>query len=290
LERVSLFCPDDKGRLHRTGDCMTCESCRRTYPIHDGKLIEILPSAPSIAPEFSQGYAEGYREEFNKPFTWDKDAMAWGAPEKRAPRWIERRKRQVRWIESLLTQGRSVPEVFCDISGGAGYYTLEYAQKFKWVIHCDLSIGSLNYVHEKAKARGIDNIVFLRIDYFRPPYHHNLPLMLCCDTLIRGPVHEKMLLESIKNSLAPDGRALVDFHNWWHNPIRRMKLLKQNFPTQGSYSRKQADELLRGAGDLEFEYFPFFQEFEQSGIVGKIGAKILPPTRLAYRFRAGTSA
>ena len=119
---------------------------------------------------------------------------------------------------------------------------------------------------------------FPGIDYFRPPFNHNVPLMLCCDTLIRGPVHEKMLLESIKNSIAPGGRRLVDFHNWWHNPIRRMKLLKQNFPTQGSYTRKQTDELMR-VGGLEFEYFPFFQEFEQSGIVGKIGAKILPPTR-----------
>ena len=80
--------------------------------------------------------------------------MAWGAPRSARPRWIERRKRQVRWIESLLTAGGSTPEVFCDISGGAGYYTLEYARKFKWVIHCDLSISSLNYVYEKAKVPG----------------------------------------------------------------------------------------------------------------------------------------
>ena len=112
-----------------------------------------------------------------------------------------------------------------------------------------------------------------------------MPLILCCDTLIRGPAHEKLLLESIKNCLAPGGQALVDFHNWWHNPIRRMKLLKANFPPHGSYSRKQTDELFCGAGGLEFEYFPFFQEFEQSGILGRIGSMIFPPTRLAYRFR-----
>jgi SAM-dependent methyltransferase len=253
-------------------------------------LIELLPKAASIDRSFWQRYADSHAEEFNKPFVWDKAAMAWGAPERRTPRWVGRRKRQVRWIESLLTQSPPVPDVFCDILGGAGYYTLEYAHHFRWVMHCDLSVGSLNYVHEKAQTRSIDNIVFLRIDYFRPPFNHNLALLLCCDSLIFGPVHERMLLDSIKNSLAPAGRALVDFHNWWHNPIRRVKLLKQNFPTQGSYTRKQADDFLRAAGGLEFECFPFFQEFDQRGIFGKLGAKILPPTRLAYWLRAGTRA
>jgi len=289
LSSTRLYCPDDATPLERKGEALTCATCGRTFPIHNGELIELLPKAPTIDPSFSQGYAEGYTEEFNRPFRWDKDAMAWGAPERRAPRWIERRKRQVRWVQSLLTGPGSAADssLFCDLSGGAGYYTLEYARSFKQVIHCDLSIGSMNYVYHKAKAQGINNIVFLRIDYFRTPFHHSLPLMLCCDTLIRGPVHERMLLDSIRKSLAPDGMALVDFHNWWHNPIRRMKLLKQNFPSQGSYSKRQLDTLLRDAGALEFECFPFFQEFEQSGIVGKIGSKILPATRLAYRIRAG---
>lgn len=285
LASARLYCPDDASRLERGGDALSCTACGRSFPIHNGELIELLPKAPSIDPSFSQGYAEGYTEEFNRPFRWDKDAMAWGAPERRDPRWIERRKRQVRWIQSLIAD--HVGDLFCDLSGGAGYYTLEYAKHFKQVVHCDLSIGSLNYVYHKAKSQSIDNIVFLRIDYFRTPFQHSLPLILCCDTLIRGPVHERLLLDSIRKSLAPDGTALVDFHNWWHNPIRRMKLLKQNFPSQGSYSKRQLDTLLREAGAMEFECFPFFQEFEQSGIVGKIGSKILPATRLAYRFRAG---
>lgn len=288
LNTLALFCPEDSTKLEREADALLCPMCKRHYPIHDGELIELLPRAPTIDPSFSAGYAADYAEEFNRPFQWDKNAMAWGAPEKRTPRWVARRNRQVRWALPLLSRGQTAPSIFCDLSGGAGYYTLEYAKHFQRIVHCDLSIGSLNYVHFKSKSLGINNIVFLRIDYFRPPFNHNIPLMMCCDTLIRGPAHERMLLQSIRKSLAPDGTALIDFHNWWHNPIRRMKLLKQNFPTHGSYTRSPLENMLREAG-LEAEFFPFFQEFEQRGIAGKISSKILPPTRLGYRCRTGSN-
>ena len=63
LAAVSLFCPDDKTPLKRSGDVMKCDTCRREFPIHQGELIEVLPTAPSITPEFWKGYADDYREE-----------------------------------------------------------------------------------------------------------------------------------------------------------------------------------------------------------------------------------
>jgi SAM-dependent methyltransferase len=178
--------------------------------------------------------------------------------------------------------------VFCDISAGAGYYTLSYARYFSQVLHCDLSTRSLVYSRNRAQAMGIGNIVFLRIDYLSPPFRRSLTHLVCFDTLIYGRNHERDLLASIKRMLSPAGSSVVAFHNWWHNPVRRVGLLRRNYPPEGSYSRAETERLLREAGISAYEYFPFHQEFEPGGLLGRIGAELLPPTLHVYRCRAET--
>lgn len=70
-----------------------------------------------------------------------------------------------------------------------------------------------------------------------------------------------MLLRKILESLAPGGRAVVAFHNCWHNPLRRVGFLKQNFADNKSYTRSEAERILRCSGVQEFHYQPFYQEF-----------------------------
>jgi hypothetical protein len=108
------------------------------------------------------------------------------------------------------------------------------------------------------------------------------------DTLERGEHHERMLLEAIRRSLRPSGIGLVDFHNWWHNPLRRLRLLPQNFGLNRSYSRKQAEALLRSCGIAKSRYAPFYQEFEGIGIPTRMAQALLPPTRHVFSFN-GTS-
>ena len=97
------------------------------------------------------------------------------------------------------------------------------------MFHCDLSTQSLLHTAAKAREQGILNIAFLRIDYFQPPFRRSLDRLICLDTLIRAPFHELTLLRGIAASLAPRGRAVIDSHNYWHNPLRRMGWLPENF-------------------------------------------------------------
>ncbi len=290
MESTALFCPDDGAALAREGDALRCPGCGRTFPIQRGMFVELLPLATTPLPGSTSKYESDYHEAFAQPFAWNADAVAWGAPEKFPPHWVERRQRQVRMSAELLAEGCDPSRTtVCELSGGAGYYSMAYAGRFRNVIHCDLSVDSINYVMAKAEQRGLTNMAFLRIDYFRPPFRANLDRLICFDTLIRGEAHERMLLRSISRCLSPAGQAMVDFHNWWHNPIRRVGLLRQNFP-RGSYSRRQLSGILSESGMGRPTFFPFCQEFEQSGIVGKIGAKIVPATRLVYRCHGAAAA
>jgi len=188
-------------------------------------------------------------------------------------------------VRQVITEGSTPNEtVRCDISAGAGYYTFSYAHSFRLVFHCDLSVQNLNYSRRKARSLGIQNIFFLRADYFALPFQQSLDRILCTDTLIRGEEHDRMLLSVIARSLKPSGCAVIDLHNWWHNPLRRLGVLPENFFQNRSYSNREARILLKLAGVHRYEVFSFHQEFESGRIEWPLLAQFLPATRFLFRF------
>ena len=86
-------------------------------------------------------------------------------------------------------------------------------------------------------------MIFLRVDYLKLPFSQALDYVICLDTLIRGRDHERGLLASIRDALKPGGHAVLDFHNWWHNPLRRLGLLPQNFGGNTSYNYRESCKL-----------------------------------------------
>jgi SAM-dependent methyltransferase len=191
--------------------------------------------------------------------------------------------RQVRRVFSLIsTPARGTNGVLCDLSAGSEYYTLAYAGAFKHVLHCGLSIDALNYADQKARALRIPNVVFLRIDYTNPPFRQSLDAILCFDTHIRREAHERLLLTTITSCLTPAGIAIVDFHNWWHNPLRRLGLLPQTFGENRSYRRWETEQII-GSVVPDYEFVPFFQEFDHDSIQSRFLSRIIQPTRLMYR-------
>jgi hypothetical protein len=152
-----------------------------------------------------------------------------------------------------------------------------------------LSADSLAYASAKAKASHLENMVFVRADYFQPPFRNSVHRLTCLDTLIRGAWHETMLLGSIQGILAGGGVAVVDFHNWWHNPLRRWGLLRENFSGNKSYTRKELGSLLGSSGIGEFQLQPFIQEVDPGQIPGKMLARFIPPTRLMVRLARGNA-
>lgn len=276
-----LTCPDDGGELRLLAGSLQCIGCDRHYPILAGNMVELLPRQ-ALPPAGSVSYAKTYIADAAAPFDWRPDRLAWGSPEAFPPEWVERKHRQVAAVRRLLDEDAGPKSLLCDFSAGAGYYTFAYAKDWRWVMHCDLSVDGLNYAHRKAAKLGITNILFVRMDYLRPAFRRNLHRVICFDTLIRGEAHERLLLHSIRNSLAPGGGAIVDFHNWWHNPLRRLGLLRNNFGANRSYGKRELGRLLSAAGIADSNCVPFYQE-------SSLLRHILPPTRWMYRFNGEAS-
>jgi hypothetical protein len=97
------------------------------------------------------------------------------------------------------------------------------------------------------------------------------------------------LLRSIQRVLMTGGAAVVDFHNWWHNPLRRLGLLPDNFSGNKSYTQRELKRLLAISGIGPFQTQPFVQEVDPRGRSGRVLARLIPPTRMMVRL-AGVGA
>lgn len=287
LEEIAhyLCCPDDQGSFSGEAGGLKCSRCGRVYRSTEEGIVELLPREPAV-PVTNREYALAYDRQFHRAFETGEASMAWGARETISRAAIRKRERQGRAVLSMLkAAGRPLGELgLCDISAGPGDYTLFYARHFKWVIHCDLSPDALRYALSRSRQMGVTNIFFLRVDYFALPFRRSLDRILCLDTLIRGPDHDKALLRQIQCALGPEGRAIIDFHHWWHNPLRRLGLLPQNFGQNRSYARHETEKLLREGGIKDWTLFRFYQEFETTNPCYKSITSLLPATRLMYEF------
>ena len=284
-----LCCPDDQRSLRATDQTLECCDCGRVYPVREGGILELLPSKPAGSPRNAE-YAADYHLEFYRAFEAREVAIPWGLREARSASWRRHRERQVRTVLSLLIKegGLFEDRILCDVSAGVGDYTLSYARHFKWVLHCDLSVDALCYALAQSRRMGLQNVFFLRVDYFALPFHRSVDRLLCLDTLIRGEDHEGALLNQIERAISSEGRAIVDFHHWWHNPLRRVGLLRQNFGTNRSYTRSGAEGLMRECGIRDQRLVRFYQELEEPFSKGL--SWLLPATRLLYEFGCADSS
>ena len=275
-----LSCPEDHGPLRLLSDRMRCGDCGREFAAEDNfvSLLAREPASLDLGAAYTRGYPAA-RQDASRVAGWRLPTAAL----------LEHKRRQVAMVKRLLLEtGRE--DLVCDFSAGPGYYTLPYAQHWRWLIHGDLCLDSLEEAREQARRNRAVNILFVRMDYFQPPFRNTLPRILCLDTLIRGRQHEIALLRAILGSLTPEGSALVDFHNWWHNPLRRLGLLPDNFTHNRSYSRQELTGLLSQAGIRHYERFAFHQEAQPGSLLASLICRAIPPTRWIYRFRYATDS
>jgi ubiquinone/menaquinone biosynthesis C-methylase UbiE/uncharacterized protein YbaR (Trm112 family) len=297
-----LACPDDGADLTYRDNVLSCNDCRRTFSIMDKGFIEMLPSQPrtcaSRLPK-ELAYFEEYRKCYEESFRWMQYPIAWGIIDGedlaslsavdegpassrfrsnafqsvRYRSFIKYRSRQIKYVTQLIRGGN---EVACDISGGAGNYTLQLAKLFKTIIHCDLDVENLNYVYRRLARLSVDNVYLVRSDYFYPPFRRGvIDAVLCMDTLIRGPYHDKELLSNLLYITKAGGYIYCDFHNPWHNPANI--ILKRGFSSQNqSYSLRELKMLLKRLNVDHYKIFPFVQEFEPGTQVFDWAQKVLP--------------
>jgi SAM-dependent methyltransferase len=275
-----LRCPDDlSNTIVTSGDFLECTTCHRKFSIVADNMVEMLPSQPIAMPA---SYQNAYEEKFFKayfnlfytPFTFSDSAMAWGAPEVIPPLHLRRKLREVRQILALFERGGGT---VCDASSGSGYFSLSLSREVDVAVNCDLDVRNLNYVWRKAKERHIENILFVRADFFSPPFApSSFDTIICTDTLIYGDFMVRSFLTSINSSLKQHGAALVDFYNRRHrNPLHR--------PYMVGYSRREAERFLRELGSIRFHYEGFFQEW------GGLLRWLIPSTRHIFAFSKAMS-
>lgn len=323
-----LVCPDDASPLAaEPPHALRCTTCNRAFPFLAPNLIELLPSQPvdlpstGVSPEYAASYLQIFftklefetldknkipSEAKNKTqpdaahefFRDNANVFPFNAPEITSRALVRLRERQSAELLQLFrrengprsTKEKNPAIVFCDFSAGVGYTTLRAAQYASIVFHCDLSNTAVRYASAKATRLGLDNFIAVRADYLRPPFRNSIDQLTCIDTLIRGPWHELQLLATIRRSLSPRGVAVVDFHNWWHNPLRRLGLLPQNFGQNRSYSKREMLDLLAQSNIDNFTISKFVAEARPNTLAGKIAVAILPPTRFIARFTANQDA
>ena len=276
-----LCCPDDQESLRAVGGALSCSHCDRIFPFQEGMILELLPREPA-EPGPNAEYAAAYHSLFHQTFENQGESIPWGLEV--PPSWRLHRERQARAVLSILQSDGALLKdlILGDISAGIGDYTLSYAQHFKGVLHCDLSLDALRYASAKCRRLGAQNVFFLRVDYFALPFRRTIDRLLCLDTLVRGKDHERALLGQIQKSLANQGRGIIDFHHWWHNPLRRLGLLPENFGSNRSYARSSAEGLLRECGIDNWRLVRFHQEFEPGSRLAQGLSRLLPATRLIY--------
>jgi SAM-dependent methyltransferase len=249
-------------------------------------LLEVLPSEPvEISPfEMPAEYRNAYIQAYSQVWEPGDAALPFGAPESLSEKAVKLRTRQTQEVLRLLLSDSGYGDgTFCDLSAGAGHTTFAATRHCRLVFHCDLSVSAVRYASTKATRMGIDNILIVRADYLRPPFRNCIQWLTCLDSLIRGPWHDVRLLASIRQALAPGGCAVADFHNWWHNPLRRLGLLRQNFGKNRSYTTKEVMQLLRQAHIDDFAIRGFFQEADPQRLPMSVLQGVIPATRLVVR-------
>ena len=281
-----LSCPDEGASLTPVSGGLRCARCSRIFPFQKPNLLEILPAKPIAisTSEVPAGYENAYLQAYSRMWESRNDALPWGASETSSAKIVQRRERHTEEVLRLL---QDVPGdadgVFCDLSAGAGHTTFAAARRSRLVFHCDLSVTAVHYASAKATRLGLENMVILRSDYFRPPFLNSIQHLTCLDSLIRGPWHDIRLLANIRQALAPGGTAVVDFHNWWHNPLRRLGLLPENFGENRSYTKSEVLQLLKQAGIDEVVVGTFIQEADAQRLSARVLARLLPATRFMVR-------
>jgi SAM-dependent methyltransferase len=280
-----LSCPDEGAPLAPDSDGFRCVRCSRQFPFQQPNLLEILPAKPVEIPasEMPLWYRNAYLQAYSQVWKVGDDVLPWGATETSSTKSVRLQARHTAEVLRLFGGSGDADGVFCDLSAGAGHITFAVARSSRLVFHCDLSVAAVRYASVKATRMGLDNVVVVRADYFRPPFRHCIQRLTCLDSLVRGPWHDVKLLENIRQMLTPGGCAVVDFHNWWHSPLRRLGLLRQNFGENRSYSRREVLQMLKQAGIDEFAVGGFFQEGDPQRFPMRSFVRLIPATRFLVR-------
>ena len=271
---ATLRCPDDGTPLDFRLDHALCQACGRRYCRPSEPVLELVSKeahAPlrDVSGEFWDGYLSARRQRLRL----DSSELPWGTENSMPSAWVRLRRLYTERVVSLAL--RALPgrdAVVADISAGAGFVSFALARRGIPTIHADLSADSVSFAASRVPNDGDPLPMFaVRADYFSLPFRDSVDVIVCTDSLIRGLDHEVALLKSIRKALTARGRAVVDFHNWMHNPLRRIGILRDNFQGNRSYLRRRVSRVVGYAGLAVVEEVSYRQEEDQAGVRRDLG-------------------
>lgn len=259
-------------------DVVVCPSCRRRYARPAENVVEMISADPQgPLTGIASGFYESYLATRVAPLALSARAVAWGAPETMPRDWVLRRRRYAERVVNVVLRLLGAQRgVVLDTSAGAGYISFALAGHGLATIHADLDPQSIGYAVQGGHAA--PSLLVVRADYFALPLRHTADVVVATDSLIRGVEHELAALRAIRLALKDEGFAVVDFHNWLHNPLRRLGFLPDNFAGNRSYLFWGVRSLLRRAGLTLVEHVAYRQEEDQTGL-RRVLAPLLPATR-----------
>lgn len=209
-----LRCPDDYGEISHRGNVFQCTTCKRIFPTYSHNVIELMPKKPyPLRPKnkVEQKYWEAYQNLLREQVDFSLRAKGWGYMPILSCGLQSFIKREREKIKEYI--GENIDEMVCDVCGGAGSYSLEFAKTAKLVVHCDIDVESIVGTFNEAKNNQLNNILFVRSDYLQLPFATGaFDSVICIDALERGFVHELRLLQEVIRCLKVSGKFAVDFH------------------------------------------------------------------------------
>jgi SAM-dependent methyltransferase len=230
-------CPDDGGRLLVSEASLRCEHCGKEFARQAPRVFELKAYTPKAVNSTVQS---GYESIHAAPLSLEQQGgQGWGDLSKAHPGKRAFVKHERETIAALL--GERVGGVVVDVFGGVGNYSGFLADRAQTVIHCELHAPSLVQAWQAHSQR--QNMVFVRSDYLALPIADAVADgVVCTDTLIRGPEHERGLLAEIRRILKPEGRAVVDFQH------HRFQRIQKRSPLAKCYELKDFLALVNESG------------------------------------------
>jgi len=231
-----LACPHDDGNLELNNEELSCSICSSKFRILDNNTIDLTPKnkknmdISKVSEHYISDYTNITKE--NSEDISEERIQAFELDSRLQGYLLENQKEMLRIIDN---------RVLCDVGAGVGDHSIEFSKKSSLVFHCDLDMQVIGIAKKRSKQLGLNNIMFIRSDYFSLPFKKNsLPQVVCTGAMGRwGNTHDSLQVEQIAKILKKDGKAVIDFM-----AKERKGLPKDEFK-KNRLSKKEISSLLK---------------------------------------------
>jgi hypothetical protein len=220
-----------RANLHRLG-CPGCSTpiieedgglrcangeCAAFFPVHENGIVDMIPQIlpawrPSPEEHALSAVELAYRKLCFDPSCPTVEATPWGDLAD-APSGYRRFVRSHCYLLGQLLASSHCKGCIVDISGGSGAYLRAVARNYQCAIHLEAHVPSLLAAREWARKEHLDQILFIRGSYLKPPLREGTAdALLCTDTLIRTRQHNRRLLSSVRYCISTRGIGIIDAH------------------------------------------------------------------------------